>query len=1783
MDFREFQTEEKQKKNSIMLQVTEQDTEEVAIIGMSFMLPGACTKEELWNMLEHGGSAFCNMPELRVKHLKEYADFLGKSFQTPGKAAYLENISGFDNEFFHITKKEAELMDPNQRLFLMTTWHMLEDAGYAGGLIKGTNTGVYVGYGDNNYYYDMIKEVEPDFKRLSVVGNLKSVISARLANILDLKGATMNIDTACSSSLVALHLACEGIRNGDCDMAIAGGVRIFLSGDKEQLQIGIESKSGSVKPFAQEASGTIWGEGVISFLLKPFYKAKKDRDNIYAVIKGSAVNQDGNTTGITVPSVLAQKNVILKAWETAKVNPETISYIESHGTGTYLGDPIEIRAIQEAFRSYTQKENFCKIGTLKANLGHLVEASGAAGVVKAVLALQNQALPPSAYLGKINSEINMEHSPITINSKLCEWKSKDEKRRCGVSSFGFSGTNCHLVLEEYKKEYSTIKERQELYFTMSAKQEESLQEYRKKFITFLKKTNESLANICYSSNIGRTHYEKRRIYKIDSIAQLLERLEQEEYTLTESEADDVVCKVYLEGNMPDWSAIYEKIDCWKISMPVYPYRIENFWLKIKNKQEHKVILTGSLDGMYTETQRKVADVIAPIIGLDEIDIHKNLAEEGGDSLTLIDICSNLKKYWNYELKISDIISFPNIAGLASYIDQLGEKGKQEKVVSENSTREKKPQDIAVIGISMRIGNLEEYEDYWNTIINKKIFIGNFPKKREQDIREFLNKLSEEYDNIAFDRGTYLDDISSFDYELFGISYKDAVLMDPSQRLFLQVAIRALTNAGYQIEQLKSRNVGVFTGSSSAAIFNYGKMVFEMEPESMAMAIVPNLPSIIPSRLAYCMDFKGPSMNVDTACSSSMVSLILAVKALRNHECDMAVSGGVRYDLAPVDAPFRKLGVETAQDKIRVFDENSDGTLWGEGTAAVVLKRLEDAKRDGDYIYAVVEGCATNQDGTSLGGISAPNSLAQTNVIERAWADAEINPESIGFIETHGTGTRLGDPIELEGIQRAFDKYTERKQFCAISSVKPNIGHLETASGIVSFITAVLALQHKMIPPTANFTYPNERISFEETAMFLNDIPIPWKEKETIRRCGVSSFGISGTNAHVILREYIEKRKIINRHDVYLLTYSAQTEELLEDTRLLYFSYLKNLKNEEELYRFCYSVNKANNNFKYRRGIVADSLSDMLEQMTKEKRKESAKNGIEVQIVQEYENGQRVDWNEYYKGEKIPKTAVPAILLKKNKCWITNQENQKITLLGREGDYTKLEYQIAKIWSDTIGLTNIDVTQNFYEIGGHSIAMMRIVNEIRMKLHYEITFTDFAFNGTVEKLASLLEGRERQSMIVEEEKCVPDIQHSYEPFPLTDLQNAYFMGRKDDFVMGGVGSHIYMEIETKYDITRLEKSLWKVINRHPMLHTVFHENGTQQTLQDIPVFQIKRYDCTGLNQEQREERAMAIREEMCQSVIKEEQWPLIEVSAMKLSKEKKLLFIGIDVLIADGSSLMIIGKELMNFYKNPNCQLPKINITMRDYILFTQKQKKKKKYEEDKKYWIEQIPNIPPAPVLSYCIDISECSTSVFKRKTHVFSKDVWMKIQKVARKANVSAVSLLCNAYAEVLGYWANQERFSLNFTMFNRKMCHPDVNLLVGDFTSVLLIPVDMRENDFMKRAIQLQNAVNTALQHSMYDGVELLRELSMRSSQRMQPVMPYVFTSMIYNGEYPWSELGEVRYGVSQTPQVYLDNQVVDENGELRVNWDYVSNIFEEEMISNMFEQYLSLIEYLGKDREE
>ena len=502
---------------------------DIAVIGIAGRFPKARNIDQFWENLRDGVESISFLTDDEIV-AAELDPALTQNPQYVNAASVLEDVEMFDAPFFDYVPREAEIIDPQHRFFLECAWEALENAGYDSERFSGP-IGVFAGVSLSTYLWNIYSN--PRVTRLVsrfqiMIGNDKDHLATRVSYKLNLKGPSFSVQTTCSTSLVAIHLACQSLLNGECDMALAGGASIKLPQKTGYLyrESGISSPDGHCRAFDAKAQGTIGGNGVGVVSLKRLTDALADGDHIYAVIKGSAINNDGSLkVGYTAPSIEGQTAVIKEAQAMAGVAPDTITYIEAHGTGTTLGDPIEIAALTRAFRTTTQQKQYCAVGSVKTNLGHLDAAAGVTGFIKTVLSLKHRMIPPSLHFEQGNPKIDFLNSPFYVNATLRNWESNGTPRRAGVSSFGIGGTNAHVILEEAPDTEVSEQTNAPQLLLLSARTDTALEQMTGNLAAFIEQhPDTNLADLAYTLQVGRRVFKHRRIVVCDDGASAINAL-----------------------------------------------------------------------------------------------------------------------------------------------------------------------------------------------------------------------------------------------------------------------------------------------------------------------------------------------------------------------------------------------------------------------------------------------------------------------------------------------------------------------------------------------------------------------------------------------------------------------------------------------------------------------------------------------------------------------------------------------------------------------------------------------------------------------------------------------------------------------------------------------------------------------------------------------------------------------------------------------------------------------------------------------------------------------------------------------------------------------------------------------------------------------------------------------------------------------------------------------------------------------------------------------------------
>ncbi len=614
----------------------------IAVVGMAGRFPEASDLHQYWNNLATGRDCITSVSPERWDAQRYYQP--GDAAPGRTNSRWLGALDGydlFDPLFFSISPREAEHMDPQQRLFLQTCWHAFEDAGYSPRALSGSRCGVFVGCAHGDYQQ---LSAEQRLTAQGFTGNASSILAARISYLLDLQGPCLSIDTACSSSLVAIAHACDSLVNGASDLALAGGVYVMVGPDMhiKTAQAGMLSADGRCFTFDQRANGFVPGEAVGTVVLKRLSDALRDNDTIYGVVEGWGVNQDGRTNGITAPNPHSQTRLQQDVYSRFGIDPGEIQMIEAHGTGTKLGDPIEVEALKASFGKYTQQEGYCALGSVKSNIGHCLTAAGAAGFIKLMLSLQHRQQPPTIHFEHLNEHIRLDGSPFYVNTSLRPWAVPAGKpRRAAMSSFGFGGTNAHVVVAEAPAQAPQEPWEGPELIVLSARSAERLREKVRDMVVYLaREPATSLASVAYTLQVGREAMEDRLSFVAATLAEMSVTLQafldgdavgvhqgqvrqgKGTSALFTGDADlqqvverwldhrrlEKLAELWVKGVEWDWGRLHRERMPRRIRLPGYPFARERYW--------HR-----GCDAAATES--KGAEVIHPLLHANISDLYQH--------------------------------------------------------------------------------------------------------------------------------------------------------------------------------------------------------------------------------------------------------------------------------------------------------------------------------------------------------------------------------------------------------------------------------------------------------------------------------------------------------------------------------------------------------------------------------------------------------------------------------------------------------------------------------------------------------------------------------------------------------------------------------------------------------------------------------------------------------------------------------------------------------------------------------------------------------------------------------------------------------------------------------------------------------------------------------------------------------------------------------------------------------------------------------------------------------
>ena len=1142
--------------------------EATAIIGMAGRYPDAGDPDELWRNLVAGKCSIGALPEGRQPGKRD-------SDRASVSGGFLPDIDRFDALLFHISPQEAAVLDPQMRLLLQTVWECLENAGYTSSGLARTapRVGVFLGYMWSDYQHVGADEWA-ESGNASVSGSA-SDIANRISHYFDFRGPSLAVNTSCSSSLAALHLAVESLRRGECDAALVGAVNLFSHPYHMELLSGLNLVAGSPAPGAFDGGSTGWspGEGAGAVLLRPVSSAIEHHDFIHGVVEATSIGHSGHSSRFGTVDAQAVADSISDMLAGTRLTPKDIHYVECAATGASLADAAETEALHKTFHTAGVSVPV-PVGTLKPNIGHLEAASGISQLTKVLLQLKHRQIAPTLISKCPSPLIAWEGLSIRPAGRVESWEGTSGPRRALINAIGATGNYGHVLVSEPPSRTIGKLRPDEHAVVLSAESENQLLTLAARLCDHLRGQMDdpafSLADIAFTLQTGRIHLTHRLAALCKNLKGLIAALDaflrkepcQGLYTgVRDRNSDDAkilpptqkeAVTLWLRGAAIQWDGYWDA-SASRVPLPTYPFAQEAYWigeLQTSSSVIPPLVEADSENEVRIRAEEYLKQIYSEVSGIPAEKLHSRvpLEDYGLNSQLVMRLNSRLERDFG-RLSRTLFFEFRNLSGVAAHLMSLPQcpwrsrahshaRGPEPVKRAETGKPSQTPlvqDDIAIIGIAGRFPHARNVDEFWQNLQQGRDSITDFPAARRRD--GWPTHLM---------RGGFLDDVDCFDPLFFNITPRDAKLMDPQERLFLEVVWEALEDAGYTRARLQTPDqskVGVYVG-----LMHYEYPFFGVElSQQGTTADAGSCPAGVANRVSYFLGLRGPSMAVDTMCSSSLTSIHLAVEALRRGECALAIAGGANLSLHPNKfIQARRLHTISSDGRCHSFGADASGYVPGEGVAAILLKPLQRAIADGDIIHAIIKATAVNHGGKT-NGYTVPSPASQGDLVCEALQRARIDAGTISYLEAHGAGTVLGDPIEIEGLLRAFSAENLPPRSCAIGSVKTNIGHLEGAAGITGLIKVVLQMKHKRLVPSLHAEKLNPNIDWDKSPFFVQRTLGDWPARPSLpKRAGISSFGAGGSNAHVILESHEAQTKPRRPATTpHLIVLSARDEDRLK--------------------------------------------------------------------------------------------------------------------------------------------------------------------------------------------------------------------------------------------------------------------------------------------------------------------------------------------------------------------------------------------------------------------------------------------------------------------------------------------------------------------------------------------------------------------------------------------------------------------------------------------------------------
>lgn len=1770
---------------------------DIAIIGMSCLFPDASSPEDLYQNLRSKRDSIKPPSDERVK----YASLDPLHSYLPG--GYLHRIDCFDHKFFNISKKEADYMEPSQRLSMELACKAIENAGYSLSGFQDSETALYMALnqGMASMYQLVVSSTVEDKNPMIHTGTLASMLVGRLAYYLKTKGPAMLIDTGCSSALVALYEASEKVRSGLVDYAIVGGMALkphINRADNPGGHLGASSIDSRCRAFDEDANGIGMGEGGGMVLIKRLDRAEEDGDHVLAVLKGMGIRQDGGrANSLAAPSPQAQVEAILSAWEASGVPADTITYVEGHGAGTHLGDVIEVQALNEAFRKRADRHNSCAIGSIKTNIGHLGNAAGLAGLIKAVLSIKHKVVFPNLHFNKPNPFIDFDNGSVYVNTQLKTWDASDGVRRCGVSSFGLSGTNVHLVLEEKPAEESAAENDSPLFVKVSAKSPDQLLTYVKEVANALKQDLQQFRNKLYTLNTGRDDYKYRMAAFGGTDVALIRQLEEyhqvDDKAVVTQDGKEVV--LLFSGN--GWDKTFtEKLSH---SYPVFRAAWQSVLEKSNdpNAQVEYLAAAWAFYQLLVSWGVAIKTVIGTGLGKSVTQIvtgKKNLDEaiatlEKGE---IEQVPLNEKKVKELCKKLGGRKSplFVEMGSGGELYEKVGALSQRFKLTMLPllSTSEYYPA-LQMMRDIYQAGGTINWQKMFDPARHQRVEVPTYPFEK---IRCWYEEPNE-------------GDIDRLSSSLYQLSWKQSPSADECKGWKDETLLMIKDNHGLADaleEQLAQDN--------QCVIVSYGE--YFTKQNAFRYILNPSIPEdfqalhqaladdqVIITGIINCSAYQAPYAltieNHQHYFNSMVESQYVLAKAfhssLEKSGFIYAAVSSNAYRVTDTDTVVLPLhymgavllkglmteypGLMTAHTDIS-FQDNNLETIAKEVYAEISVDnsvRFSALRNNRRYI---------------------PNLVRNTRKLDREKLDGLFSQEGIYLI----TGGSSGIGLEIARMMACpharlvitgrsvlpdpsqWKTVLKDKQHPSYERVKA-LDDLQQLGAEVTYYAAAVEDVEKMSGLFASLKKRYSKITgvIHSAGQGNSGISLVDRNFEEAK----ATFGpkVTGT---ILLNELAE-----SLHPDFMVCFSSigvlvptrgGTDYAVANSFLDSFAHAAQA-NHRQVIAINWSDWKETGLAHRKRLKLGEEITQMREQLIQGI---NNKEGVMAFRMAAYLKAPqiavaKIDLSDFAANPyfSIDPSALKTEATEISRLVTDSAEELDIDQVEKSTDraLTNTQKKLLAIWYEVLMKEDIDLDEDFYEAGGHSLNIAQMLNKIKKHFQVELGFEQMIEFNTVRKLAEKIDTHVEQCLTTAYEE-IPQAPKQ-EDYALSHAQKRFWIqNQRKGKEANNVPAAFIFTGKVNADV--LEKAISQVIERHESLRTaMINANGEpRQKVRGVGEYEFKldREDL-GANQEVIRER---VREESGKAFDLAEV-PLIKARLFTLAENKYVFLMIMHHIVVDAKSVAIVREEIMTTYQSivneTSSGLAPLNIQYKDYAAWQNRKLSSGGFAKHQDYWRARLSGTSSIINLPRDHDHKVADPTLSETLRFTLDKPTLEKLRKLAGSYNASLFTVVMALVKILLSRYSQQSDIVVATPVSGRD--HPDLENQVGVYLNTLLLKTTIAPKEsFRNLVIQIRENTLADLEHQQYPFDKLVTNLSQGAPNRPE----------IFNVGFTWTirhtlpENGSLDFEIADFPtgfsRVKSDLWIYGAEYEdsLSIGFNYRLSMFKRATIALMTERFKMLV---------